>query len=167
MRRKIIPGSDPGIITAAVTTPISEFLSTPKAPRAPRGTYRNELDVAVADAAARARSGHWADAKPPALVGLYTYCHTRIYGVEPIELRQSMQFRQACKMVTALFAEVGDDRNQIADMVKWTWDREKRGLAAARAKREERDFRVSWRYQFGIKMLTNYRVFIAQHRSRR
>ena len=164
MRRRVIRVSEPpqapapigpGFLAAHVAE--TEPLVAKK--RMPRGTYASAFDVAVADAESRAKTGDWSNAKGTTLVGLYAWCHRRVYGVEASELRKEPSFREAAAAAARLLHnECGDDADLVAELIRWTWDKEKRGEAAAAAKGEVREFRVTWRYQFSVRLLTSYRV---------
>lgn len=130
--------------------------------RATKSTYLAPLDAAVMDAEKRATSGDWARAKGATLVGLYAWCHRRVYGADVEELRVAAAFKEATRVAAKLLHECGDDPDFVAEMIRWTWEREKRAESTARHRGDTRDFRVTWRYQFSPKMLTSYRVELSR-----
>lgn len=95
--------------------------------------------------------GEWSNLTPETLLGLYAYLHETVYGVLPEELADDWYpaFSTAKK-----FFEQNKERFELQEFFRWVWSREKR----RRARVPESDFRISWRYQFSQKLVTDYRV---------
>lgn len=143
----------------AAASKLAAFLSSGTRERSPR---RNALDEALDDARGRARTGEWADARGPALVGLYALCHELVYGVEAAELRSAGEWSAAVRCAGRALAEhFGGDADLMADFVKWTWEREKGREAWARRTRANRP-RLGWRLQFSPRVVTDWRVDVTR-----
>ena len=108
-------------------------------------------------AAKRAASGEWDGASPMEMVAAYALLHEHVYGVAPGELDPKSRMYAAGAAARMLTGEFGGEPAEMAEFLRWTWDRE--------AKREKdrrhngRDGgRIGWRLQFGGAILTDYRV---------
>lgn len=133
--------------------------------RGPRRRVKFSLiEAAMIDAKHRAKTGDWENAKPTAFIGLHALCHQMIYGVHPLELDQTGLFRAAARLAARAQHDLfGDDPTKMAEFVRWTWEREKRKNTWAQAKQVERN-RLSWRWQFGRDLVTDYRIAMSQRR---
>ena len=148
---------------------LKAFLDDPTlAVRKPPGPRRakalSPLEVAVDDASRRAESGDWEGAKGSSFIGLYALCHRMVYGILPCELQELGCFRAAAKQA-ALVAHTafGDDPSEMAEFVRWAWEREKARAKWARSQHFDRN-RMGWRMQFSRGLETDYRVAKAQRR---
>lgn len=122
------------------------------------------VEVALDDAKRRARSGEWEDAKAATLVGLYALCHQMVYGVVPSELKQVGLFRAATRMAKRMMHEYfDDDPSQVVELIRWSWEREKRKNTWAQSHAIDRN-RLSWKWQFAASMETDYRIARTQKR---
>lgn len=124
----------------------------------------SSVEVAMDDAKHRAASGDWVGSKGATFVGLHALCHKMIYGVIPDELYALGLYRAAIKLAAKAMHELfADDPDAMAAFVRWTWEREKRKHTWALANGVDRN-RLSWRWQFGRALLTDYRVALTQKR---
>lgn len=104
----------------------------------------------VHDRFTKSREGDWSELEPSTLLGLYAYCHEKVYGVLPEELADD--WYPAVSTVTK-FMKKQEGLNFPA-FIRWCWQRERR----SRTKNPDSDFRIGWRYQFSQKMVTDYKV---------
>lgn len=161
---------DPGIASPRedADASLQKFLDYgPK--RAPRKRKPKPapLKQAIEDAQRRSSSGDWDDATGATFVGLYALCHRLIYGVEPADLVPRGPFQAAAKAAkTCLHANFDDDPSDFVDFIRWTWVREEKREAWARANHKERG-RISIRLQFSPSLITDYRVDRERRRNRR
>lgn len=141
---------------------VSEFLKTAPV----RATHQrlSDLDLAMRNAEARAKSGEWDGVNGPILVGLYAMLHVRVYHVRPEELAVQVEFRRAAsaakKILTGHFRDDGD---AMVEFMKWSWAREKKRAEWARQQQRDRS-RMQWRFMFSAGMVTDYRA--EQHNER-
>lgn len=99
----------------------------------------------------------WATAKPVHFLALYSYLHTEVYGVEPV-IGASERSQATLAAWRALTNEFAGDRDAMADFMRACWRKERAREAARRSGRIQSDFRIGWRFQFGGKMITDYRI---------
>lgn len=116
------------------------------------------LKRAVEEAKDRLRAkpgGDWKSIKALHLVGLYARMHERVYGVFPDDLADD--WYPARSMAKRLLEEsFGGDGEKAAAFMRWVWEDEVKKFP----KRGPDDtFRITWRYQFGRKLLTKYRIY--------
>lgn len=93
---------------------------------------------------------------PEHLVATYAIMHEHVYGIEAGEV--SEEFGLALRAARKVARAVGSSSKVIAFM-RWAWAREKRSEERRSTSREADDFRISWKYQFSMKLLTNYRIW--------
>ncbi len=134
------------------------FINEERPPRPPRQRGLSELDAAVLEAEARARTGNWQDARPTAFVGLYALCHRMLFKVLPGELESKIEFKGALRMAGQVHARFEYNGENVASFIRWTWEREQRREKWAANKGETRDFRVGYRLQFSPRMITDWQV---------
>lgn len=154
---------------SAIASFMGNFDSRSSGPRIrKRGAkqHLDPIDVALADAKRRAASGDWDAASGATFVGLYALCHSMVYGVTPDELRNTVTMRAAARAAkNLLHSTFVDDGEQMAQFVRWCWEREKRKHEWARSRGVER-LRLGVKFQFSPAMVTDYRVECAS-RARR
>lgn len=101
---------------------------------------------------------------PGAVVMLYAWLHTEIYGAVPAELT-GLGYLQACQGVAQLSkSQFEGDLADVFEFVRWTWARESQTEERNR-KTGRQGRRVTWQLQFrtgGI--LTDYRVAMSRAR---
>ncbi len=138
----------------------------PKTPKRKKGIGNAAFVRTLDEATAMLKDGDWASAKPSHFVALYADLHFRVYGVEASELG-SKERVYAAGMATKLLAEeFGNDRNEMAKYVAWTWSREK-GREKWRRETGNHGGRVTWQLQFGKgKFLTEFRLEEARKKTR-
>lgn len=110
-------------------------------------------------------SGRWVDALPDHFVELYVYLHTKVYGVEPTEMSGKdwpLAKTAAARMLTK---EFNGEQVRMADFFRWVWSMQERDEKRRKAGSKDDDFRVTWRYQFSSKLLTQWRVAVARGRA--
>jgi len=133
-------------------------------PRSKRARFLTPFEVALDDATRRAKTGEWDGAKGAAFVGLYAFCHRRVYGMLPVDLEPDITFRTAAKSAAEVVHRAFDDDGcAMAEFIVWCWDREKRKLEWARQKKIDLR-RISWRVQFSRSMEADYRLARSQRR---
>lgn len=101
----------------------------------------------------------WTRFEPRHFVILYALLHGHVYKALPEEVRND--WYPACASATRMLKN--DFNGNPVDMVvfvRWVWDREEKQLPTRNS-----DFRIGWRYMFGPKLLTDYRI-AAQRRAR-
>lgn len=62
--------------------------------------------------------------------------------------------------------QFSDDKFRMVEFIRWTWNREQ----AREAKRKENpkdDFRIGWGYQFGSRLVTDFRLSKARSKKAR
>lgn len=145
-------------------TAIAKFFEDVKQPRTRtrRRLHLHPIEVAVDDAKRRATSGDWEGAKGSTFIGLHALCHRMVYGIIPEELYAEGVMRAAVRnAASALHQMFGDDGHEMADFVRWTWEREKRKSTWAQANGYDRN-RLMWKWQFSRSLLTDYRIARSQ-----
>lgn len=129
-----------------------------------RATSTNQLLQHLDEVNEMLARGALAEARPEHFVALYADLFFRVYGVQDESLtakERSVAKLQAKRMLETDF---GGDRKAMATFVSWTWTREKQREAWRRANAKEGG-RLSWRYQFGKAVLTDYRIDVARRTS--
>lgn len=103
----------------------------------------------------------WDEMEPKHFVALYYGLHQSVYGVEPDEVRHD--YVRAVQTARRLLEQrFGGDKCKLVAFMKWAWTRERRRAAG----RDETDsFRISWQYQFGPRLSSDY-VVAAKRRRR-
>jgi hypothetical protein len=96
-----------------------------------------------------------------AVVGLFILLHTKVYGVEPDELRDGREMDGAQSSARRLVESDFRGRVDYAlDFVRWTWAREKKQFATRAS-----DWRIGWRWQLTSRSaITDYRIAMAKTR---
>lgn len=131
---------------------------------------------ATAEAEQMAKSGDWDAARGVHLVALYAQMHRLVYGVAAEELdgagrgtaavkKAQLEWAVASKAAQAFCAEqFGADFGDAVEFVRWAWKREQ-WREKKRRENPGDDFRIGWRYQFGAKLATDYRLAVARQAS--
>lgn len=149
-----------------MTSAISAFMehAAHQKPRDKRAKPLTEVDVAMRDAKRRAASGDWVGSKGSTFIGLYAMCHEMVYTVIPDELYAAGIFKAAARNAANAMHELfDDDPVKVVQFMKWAWEREKRKHEWAQRQGFDRN-RMSWKWQFSLNMLTDYRVSLTQKR---
>jgi hypothetical protein len=120
----------------------------------------------AAEAAEMMRTSNWSNAKACHVVALYKWCHTKVYGVEAAELTNGFEYMQACAGAARLIKkEFSENTTACIAFVRWTFQREAWKEKKRREEGDEsRGFRVGWKYQFGARLLTDYRIDCARRK---
>jgi len=116
-----------------------------------RAVVREEVSSFIA-------SREWNDAHPRHFVELYSRLHFDVYGVEPLEMKATKMCMAAASLAAkALRDHFDGDANLLADFMRWVWSRQSAEEKKRRAGAKDGDFRVTWRYQWSPKLVTDYR----------
>lgn len=120
------------------------------------------LNQAVEDVRDRTHGnskGRWEGATVSTLLGLYAHLHEVVYGVFPDELEEEW-YPAMSKAKAFTKKKFGDDVSKVVEFMRWVWQRERHSVETYKEKNdgEMKDFRISWRYQFSTKLLTDYRM---------
>lgn len=100
----------------------------------------------------------WSEATPKHFVELYVHLHRQIYGVDVLELGQAKVRASAASMAKrTLVDHFGGDGDALAAFMRWVWQRQAVEEAQRRAGARDGDFRVTWRYQWSPRLVTDYR----------
>lgn len=145
---------------------IEQYISGFEKPKAVAKKARKLLPVEASmdDARRRAASGDWAGARGKTLVGLYALCHQMVYGILPAELEDAAMFRIASKLAAmCMHTRFDDDASGVAEMIRWSWEREKRLHTWAQSKSVDRK-RLHWKWQFNRVLETDFRISLTQKR---
>lgn len=110
--------------------------------------------------------GKWEQATGRHFVALYADLHFRVYGVEAIDL-DSKQRLAATSMARSMLAkEFAGSATKMSMFVRWAWSREK-GREEWRRANSGKGSRLTWRFQFGRALLTEYRLEEARKATKR
>ena len=102
--------------------------------------------------------GDWKGATPKHFVELFALRHEQVYGVEALELRPKTERTRAAFLVAKTLREHFDgDPNELAWFIRWVWQRAERDEKKRKAGVTNNDFRISWRWQFAARLVTDYR----------
>lgn len=130
-------------------------------PRTPPGVVR------AAQAAVRERltTREWASATPEELVGLFAWCHAKVYAVEAeVALDRGASWWLASRAAASQLAnDHHGDAVQMVDYIRWVWDREN-GRERWRRQNGREGGRLSWRLVLGqgTALLADWRLSIAR-----
>ncbi len=129
----------------------------PKTKKRTTGIGDSKFVKVLDEATEMLAKGDWAAAKSLHFVALYADLHFRVYGVEAGDMG-SKERVYAAKMAKDMLAkDFGGSPDAMARFVAWTWSRERGIETWAREKGVGRG-RVTWRDQFGRKLLTMFRL---------
>lgn len=130
--------------------------SEPKNKRPKRASIWNR-EAAALEIEAFIASKSWRDASPRHFVELYIRCHREVYGVEPLELRTKAAALACASLARKCLKEnFSNDQDALADFVSWVWYRERQDERKRRSGLKTGDFRISWRYQWSAKLVTEH-----------
>ena len=91
-------------------------------------------------------------------VALYWMLHFHVYKVKPQEVVD--MFSAAVSMAKRMLErEFSSNSAAMVQFMRWVWSKEQKSFARRDV---ENDFRIGWRYQFGSKLLSDYRVYVAK-----
>lgn len=100
----------------------------------------------------------WAAARPRHFVALYAQLHESVYKVPALELRtERVRMSAASLAARALRDHFGGNPSAMAEFVRWVWTREVRDERRRASGQKDGEFRVSWRYQWSARLVTDYR----------
>lgn len=100
----------------------------------------------------------WEGATGKHFVALYMTLHARVYGVEALELSPAKIKLAAASLAAKAMRELFDGSpDEMANFMRWVWQRQAVDEKKRKAGASISDFRVSWRYQFSKGLVTNYR----------
>jgi hypothetical protein len=133
---------------AAATEAVSSFAP----PRKPRGKKLTLTESEWKQAKRRAhemmQSGEWGQAWPRDFVATYAIMHSQVYGIEASELTPPEARYRVCAVVqNCLKKEFHNDKNLLAEFLRWTWEREA-GRETWRRENGRAGGRISWQAQF-------------------
>ena len=133
--------------------------------RKSRSVGPSKWDKAVASAGERRASGEWEGAEPIEFVALYAALHEHVYGVVPGELTSSGRF-QATMMATRLLRdEFAGDASALAEMIRWTWARERKNEQWRRQNKQQGK-RIGPGFQFSGASITNWKLGVAREQGK-
>lgn len=97
--------------------------------------------------------GDWTDATPATFLGLYAFLHKHVYKVSPDDLADD--WFPAFSMAKRCFEkDFNGNAIEMVEFLKWSWARTR----VIRKRNPDSDFRVTWRYQFSRRLITDYKV---------
>jgi hypothetical protein len=111
--------------------------------------------------------GDFGRAKASHMVELYALLHEKVYGVAPDELASTLVRQSAGRMAQTMLGKYfGGDAERMILFMRWCWRREE-SLAQWRRKKKIPNFRrLVWRKQFGVELVTEYKIEIASKAGR-
>lgn len=123
-------------------------------PKKPRPTPQQQFERLLQEVNALKDSCQWKAFEPRHFVGLYCLLHKHVYGVIPEEVR--LEYPQAVGAAGRLLrVQFGSSQEAMVEFMRWCWNREQSRLPT----RDEADtFRIGWRYQFGARLVTDFRT---------
>jgi hypothetical protein len=83
-----------------------------------------------------------------------------VYGAEPLELKLVKECMSAASMAakaTKMF--FNGDARAVVDFMRWVWAVQMREEKQRRAGERQSEFRVTWRYQWSARLVTDYRRY--------
>lgn len=123
---------------------------------------------AQTEVAAFIKTREWAEAKPKHFVELYARLHGEVYGVPPLDLKSAKTVLAAASLAAKALKEMFDgDGEELADFMRWVWVRQAHEEAQRVKGLRSGDFRITWRYQWGPKLVTDYRRAVMTAKRRR
>lgn len=136
---------------------VALWAGEPKTKNGKRRSMWNE-EAAREDVRAMIDSEDWGLARPQHFVELYARLHAEVYGTPPLELATKTQKLAAASLAARVMKQLfaGDPR-AVVDFIRWVWRRQSQEEKKRRAGLKDGDFRVTWRYQFSAKLVTDYR----------
>lgn len=152
-------------VNREVADKLAEWCRPKSAKRKSTGIGDSRFVKALDEAARMLATGEWKEATGIHFAALYADLHFRVYGVEAEDLG-SKERVYAAKLATDMLADAfGGDRDAMARFVAWTWSRE-REREKWRRETGNGGGRVTWRAQFGKKLLTEFRLEEARRKAR-
>lgn len=136
--------------------------SKPKRPRQLRGPSEKQRDAFFSEASDMMKTDQWRAGQPDHFVALYAQLHERVYKVFPLELETPQWTLARAAAKTCLEKDFGGDGDMMSDFMRWCWRREAQDEKKRREGIKEGDFRISWRYQFCTRLVTDYRIAMAR-----
>jgi hypothetical protein len=126
--------------------------------RRPPSISDREWALAQEQAGECIRSGRWGDAAPRHLVALYDLMHSRVYGVQCVELlpRDRAIFTFSAKRL--LDREFDGVPGAMAEWMRWVWQREADRERRRRFEGRETSSRIGPRLMFGGALITDWRL---------
>lgn len=105
------------------------------------------------------KAGRMAEARGRHFAAFYCDLHEGVYGVEPKELEGPEWFAFVNAAERTLEREFNGNALAMVELLRWTWQREKRKTARVKAEGGELR-RLVWRWQFSASTLTDYRAAV-------
>lgn len=100
----------------------------------------------------------WGAFKISNVVALHMWCHSRVYGVDALELEQGAEFEKARIRAGQLMKkQFGGELPALVDYVKWVWRDENR-REQWRRKNGHPGKVLGWRLVFGPHKVVEYRI---------
>lgn len=146
------PREEPRVTAQALD--IDDFRPTDHRPR----TLSNATFQSGVERAKQHITSRKSDLRASEIVYVYAVLHERVYGVLPLELRSEMG-RASAAVANVIKNEFGGDPAGVIEFLRWTWARERDAFAR---REPENTFRISWRYQFGRRLMTDYRIALSR-----
>jgi hypothetical protein len=131
-------------------------------PRKPKGKKLTLTEFEWKEAKKRAHemmsSGDWTQAWPRDFVAAYAILHKEIYEIEAVELTPEVRYRVCALAQNLLKREFHDDKNLLADYIRWTWTREEE-REKWRRDNQRPGGRIAWQAQFmPSNILSDWRI---------
>lgn len=157
MARRVVRSEEHyGSVTAKA---FADWAGEPKAKAEPKKKARSMWDRGLArdDVSHFISSRDWSKARPQHFVELYSRLHFEVYGVEPLDLKAKAACLAAASLAAKALREFfRGDPNGLADFMRWVWIRQATEEKKRRAGLKENDFRITWRYQWSAKLVTDF-----------
>lgn len=142
--------------------PGAKVRTKPAGPKKMTGYPKKRIESLRADCADKVTHQKWEEFRPSDFVAYYENQHEYVYGVPPPEL-DGLGWRLATiaagKMLKRQFEE---DAGQMVRFVRWTWRREREIETKRRESGSDDGFRITWRYMFSNKLVTNWKLASAR-----
>lgn len=145
-------------VAKAMSQQMADWVGPPTDPTKKKRASIWNRDAAQQEVTAFIAAQDWATARPRHLVELYARLHTEVYGVEPLDLKKKPALMAAASLASKATKEHFDGSfDDIVSFVRWVWVRQALDEKKRRAGTMTNDFRISWRYQWSPRLITDYR----------
>lgn len=140
--------------------------SLPKRKSSARTVADGRFLQALDDVSKMLREGRWEEAEGLHFAALYADLHFRVYGAAATDLGPKERTYAARLADNMLEKDFAGNRRAFAMFVSWSWSREK-GREEWRRTQNKSGGRISWRDQFGRRLLAEFRVEEARKAAKR
>lgn len=143
----------------------AELVGAPSKKKSYSGMSDRLLLKLLDEVNAMLREGKWSEATAKHFVALYADLHFRVYGIEPADLDPKQRLAAVSMASSMMQNEFGGSAIEMAEFVRWAWSREKE-RETWRRENGRQGSRLTWRFQFGRSLLTDYRLERARKAAR-